>query len=348
VAVLFGGASSEHAISCISAAAVIAALREVEFVVIPIVISPRGAWCYFDGTTQDLHSRAGALPSIDPGRADVSIALEWDSPGFVIRGERVPVDAVFPVLHGPWGEDGTVQGLLEVAGMPYVGSGVLASAAAMDKITMKRLLGEAGLPIVAWQFLGAADTASDIELNLPVFVKPSRAGSSRGITRVADHEGLAPAISVARRHDPRVIVEAAITDPREIECAVRELPSGEIAASCCAEIVVDKAHEFYDFDAKYIDTGVTLQVPADLPADVRDGIRHLAVRSFRALGCSGLARVDFFVKGDGTILVNEVNTMPGFTPISMFPQMWEASGVPYPELVRSLVELAINQGTGLR
>lgn len=348
MAVLFGGASSEHAISCISAAAVIIALRDAGFAVTPIVISPRGAWCLFDGAVEDLTPRGGVLPSIDPGPADVTVALDWTSPGLIIRGERVPVDAAFPVLHGPWGEDGTVQGLLEVAGIPYVGSGVLASAAAMDKITMKRLLRDAGLPIGTWQALGADESATDIRLDPPVFVKPSRAGSSRGITRVAGREDLAAAVSAAREYDPRVMVESAITNAREIECAVRELPHGGIAASCCAEIIVDDAHEFYDFEAKYIETGVELQVPADLPSAVQDRIRNLALRAFEALGCAGLARVDFFLHDDGTILINEVNTMPGFTPISMFPRMWEASGVPYPDLVRTLVERAINAGTGLR
>lgn len=348
MAVLFGGASSEHAISCISAAAVISALRAAGFTVVPVVISPRGAWCLFDGAVEDLTPQGGLLPSIDPGHGDVTVALDWALPGLIIRGERVPVDAVFPVLHGPWGEDGTVQGLLEVAGIPYVGSGVLASSAAMDKITMKRLLRDAGIPVGAWQSLGAHQSAAEIRLDMPVFVKPSRAGSSRGITRVVDRRGLAAAISVAREHDPRVMVEAAITEAREIECAVRESPTGEIAASCCAEIIVDEAHEFYDFDAKYIDTGVELQVPAHLPSAVQDRIRELALSSFHAIGCAGLARVDFFLQGDGAILINEVNTMPGFTPISMFPRMWEASGVAYPDLVRTLVECAISAGTGLR
>lgn len=348
MAVLFGGASSEHAISCISAAAVITALREAGYIVTPIVISPRGAWCLFEGAVEDLIARDGVLPSIDPGDANVNVALDWAAPGLIIRGVRTPVDAVFPVLHGPWGEDGTVQGLLEVAGIPYVGSGVLASAAAMDKITMKRLLRDAGLPVGPWQALRTSETADAIRLDLPVFVKPSRAGSSRGITRVARRHDLAAAIATAREHDPRVMVEAAITGAREIECAVRELATGEIVASCCAEIIVDPAHEFYDFDAKYIETGVELRVPADLSDDLQGRIRALALRAFEALGCAGLARVDFFVHGEGTILVNEVNTMPGFTPISMFPRMWEASGVPYPELVRGLVERAITAGTGLR
>ncbi len=258
------------------------------------------------------------------------------------------VDAVFPVLHGPWGEDGTVQGLLEVAGIPYVGSGVLASAASMDKITMKRLLWEAGIPVGPWQaILGDAD-ADDVTLELPVFVKPSRAGSSRGITRVTDRRHLPRALQDARVQDPRVIVEQAIAGAREIECGVRELVSGEVVASKCAEIIVDPAHEFYDFDAKYVDSGVELQVPAVLGDEVEERIRALARDAFLALGCAGLARVDFFIDREGAILVNELNTMPGFTSISMFPRMWEATGIDYPQLVGDLVRRAIVVGTGLR
>ena len=348
MAVLFGGASSEHSISCISAAAVITALREAGFTVIPIAISPQGTWSLFEGSVDEVIAVDGALATVGRGHSDVTVSLDWQSPGLIVRGEFVPVDAAFPVLHGPWGEDGTVQGLLEVAGIPYVGSGVLASAAAMDKITMKRLLQDAGLPVGPWQALRNADSAEAIRLEMPVFVKPSRAGSSRGISRVSDRGNLAAAVSAAREHDPRVIVEAEIAGAREIECAVRESMNGEIVASCCAEIIVDATHEFYDFDAKYIESGVELRVPADLAFDTQQQIRALAVQAFEALGCAGLARVDFFLLGDGHILVNEVNTMPGFTPISMFPRMWEASGVSYPELVRDLVMCAITVGTGLR
>jgi D-alanine-D-alanine ligase len=348
VAVLFGGASSEHSISCISAAAVIDALRVGGFEVIPIVVSPAGRWCLYEGSTSRLRGEDEALPTIECDHADIGIALDWDTPGFVVRGHHMHVDAVFPVLHGPWGEDGTVQGLLEVAGIPYVGSGVLASAASMDKITMKRLLWEAGIPVGPWQaILGDAD-ADDVTLELPVFVKPSRAGSSRGITRVTDRRHLPRALQDARVQDPRVIVEQAIAGAREIECGVRELVSGEVLASRCAEIIVDPAHEFYDFDAKYVDSGVELQVPAVLGDEVEERIRALARDAFLALGCAGLARVDFFIDREGAILVNELNTMPGFTSISMFPRMWEATGIDYPQLVGDLVRRAMVVGTGLR
>lgn len=348
IAVLFGGASSEHSISCISAAAVISALRTAGFDVIPVVISPQGTWWLYEGSVDDLHSHGGHLPTIEGGVTRVDISLDWVEPGLMIGGKRTAVDAVFPVLHGPWGEDGTVQGLLEIAGIPYVGSGVLSSAAAMDKITMNRLLHGSGLPVCDWQELAPGEGIDSIHLDMPVFVKPSRAGSSRGISRVTERAHLAAAIAEARQLDPRVIVEEAVSGAREIECAVRESIDGNVLASRCAEIIVDPAHEFYDFDAKYIESGVELRVPAELDPDVEDMIRDLAVQAFRALGCAGLARVDFFLKPDGTILVNELNTMPGFTPISMFPRMWEASGVSYPDLVRGLVMRAIAAGTELR
>lgn len=348
IAVLFGGTSSEHSISCISSAAVIDALRVAGFEVLPIVISPGGRWSLFDGSTSELRGEDGHLPVIERPDADVGVVLDGGPAGFLVRGEFTPVAAVFPVLHGPWGEDGTVQGLLEVAGIPYVGSGVLASAAAMDKITMNRLLHDAGIPVTRWQALLPDQAVEDVTLELPVFVKPSRAGSSRGIARVARGEDLPGAIADARAHDPRVIVEQAVEGAREIECGVRESADGELLTSRCAEIVVDPTHEFYDFEAKYVDSGVDLQVPAQVDADLEDRIRELAVRAFIALGCAGLARVDFFIAPDGAILVNEVNTMPGFTSISMFPRMWQASGVSYPDLVRDLVTRAIAAGTGLR
>ena len=348
VAVIFGGASSEHSISCLSAASIIDALRVAKFDVLPVVISPTGTWCVFEGSTADLRGQSGRLPVVDCARADVTVALDWNTPGFIVRGSRVDVDVVFPVLHGPWGEDGTVQGLLEVAGIPYVGSGVLASAATMDKITMKQLLRDAGLPMTPWRPIFPGQPPDIGSLTFPLFVKPSRAGSSRGITRVTDPEQLAAAIEYARTFDPRVIVEQAVPGAREIECAVRVAVDGEILASRCSEIVVDSSHEFYDFDAKYVDSGVELVVPADLNQETEATVCELARDAFLALGCAGLARVDFFLTSAGVILINEVNTMPGFTPISMFPRMWEASGVTYPELTRDLVLRAITVGTGLR
>lgn len=264
------------------------------------------------------------------------------------------VDVVFPVLHGPFGEDGTVQGMLELAGLPYVGPGVLASAAGMDKEFTKKLLAAEGLPIGTQVVLRSRDvTVSEADrerLGLPVFVKPARGGSSIGITKVTDWAELDAAIAAARAHDPKVIVEAGIVG-REVECGVLEFPDGRIQASVIAEIRMPEvdaaAPEFYDFETKYLDDICEFDVPAKLDDDISDEIRALAVRAFRALDCQGLARVDFFVTADGPV-INEINTMPGFTAISMYPRMWEATGIDYRTLVSTLIETALARGTGLR
>jgi D-alanine-D-alanine ligase len=280
--------------------------------------------------------------------------LTVHEPGQVPR-ELGEVDVVLPLLHGPYGEDGTMQGLLELAGIAYVGSGVFASAAAMDKGHMKALLAAAGLQVGphtvvtprAWATDRAAVREAVAALGFPVFVKPCRAGSSVGITKVHRAEDLDAAIETARSHDLRVVVEAAIAG-REIECGVLEsLDGGVPEASVPAEVIVGGDHEFYDFEAKYLpDEGTELVVPADLPGQVADRVRELACLAFDALSCEGLARVDFFVSGD-RVLVNEVNTMPGFTPVSMFPLMWKATGLDYPALVDRLVQTALRRPSGL-
>jgi D-alanine-D-alanine ligase len=268
------------------------------------------------------------------------------------------VDVVLPLLHGPFGEDGTLQGLLELADVPYVGSGVLASAAAMDKQFMKVLLAGAGLPVgphvvitdAEWQRDPAASAESVAALGWPVFVKPARGGSSLGISKVHRAADLAAAVESAREHDPKVVVEAAVVG-REIECGVLEsLTGGPPETAPLGEIeVLDGGHEFYDFDAKYLDEEhLRLTCPADLPDDVAAQIAAYAVRSFQALGCEGLARVDFFLTEPGDIVVNEVNTMPGFTPVSMFPLVWAAAGLDYPALVDRLLQLALRRRIGLR
>jgi D-alanine-D-alanine ligase len=268
-------------------------------------------------------------------------------------GEPVAIDVVFPVLHGPFGEDGTVQGQLEMADLPYVGSGVFASSAAMDKAHMKALLGAAGLPVGDYAVLDRHSTLPESErarLGLPVFVKPARGGSSVGISKVTAWEQLDTALALARESDPKVVIEVGI-DGREIECGV--LGQGGAAsieppeASLPAEIHVSAEFAFYDFEAKYLSDSTTFDVPADLPADVVAEVQRLAVQAFLALDCAGLARVDFFVQPDGGVVLNEVNTMPGFTPVSMYPRMWAATGVEYPKLVRRLVELALERGSGL-
>jgi len=280
--------------------------------------------------------------------------------GVLVNGQPLHVDVVFTVLHGPWGEDGTIQGALELAGIPYVGSGVLASALCMDKITLKTVLQADDVPVMPWVAITESAWRLDREgvlarideLGPSVFVKPSRAGSSMGISKVdidADgRAGLIEAIEKARTHDPRVIVEQAATGAREIECGVRQLPDGDVQASRCAQILVRADFEFYDFDAKYVADGAELLVPAPVSDEMHARIGELSRRCFAVAGCEGLARVDFFVDDDLQIVVNEVNTMPGFTPISMYPRMWEATGVAYAELVDSLVREAYGCSPGLR
>ena len=357
VAVVFGGRSGEHAISCVSAGSVLANLDRERFDVVPVGITRDGAWVVGADDPRELAIDDRALPSVDGSRPALALpgdptrggllVLEPGRAGEVFAG----VDVVFPVLHGPYGEDGTIQGLLELAGVPYVGAGVLASAAGMDKEFTKKLLAADGLPVGDHVVLrpGTA-TLTDAErdrLGLPAFVKPARAGSSLGITRVTAWEDLDAAIATARQHDPKVLVEAAIVG-REIECAVLEHPDGRIEVSPTAEIHLGGKHEFYDFDAKYLDDVCEFDVPAKLDDDVAAELREMAVAAFRALEGQGLARVDFFVGPDAAITVNEVNTMPGFTPISMYPRAWAVTGVDYPSLLTTLVETALVRGTGLR
>lgn len=355
VLVLFGGRSSEHAISCLSAAGILRALDRGRYDVTAVGILQDGRWMRVDPDPTAIAAvRSGALPSVvDTGDAAVLLPEPIDGVDAAIAIRDV--DVVFPVLHGPWGEDGTVQGLLEMAGIPYVGSGVFASAAAMDKGHMKALLSAGGLPVGPSTVITTAQWEQDAEaararveaLGFPVFVKPARAGSSVGISKVHDAGGLDAAIDAARAWDPRVIVEAAITDAREIECAVIVDESGSPQATRCAEIIVGGDHEFYDFEAKYLDDAAELVVPADLPADVEAEVRRLAVEAFDVLDCEGLARVDFFVTPERVIL-NEVNTMPGFTPISLFPRMCAATGIDYASVLDLLIADALRRGTGLR
>jgi D-alanine-D-alanine ligase len=267
------------------------------------------------------------------------------------------VDVVLPLLHGPFGEDGTLQGLLELTDVRYVGSGVLASAASMDKPVMKIMLAAAGLPIGEHVVVMPGDwerhpdrVRDDIEeLGWPVFVKPARAGSSMGISKVNGPDELDGAITSALRHDPKLVIEAML-EGREIECGVLEsADGGPPLTSLPGEVEVLSGHEFFDFEAKYLDEqSIRLTCPADLPADIVQRVRDLSVRAFEAMGCEGLARVDFFLRPDGTVLVNEINTMPGFTPMSMYPRMWAATGLGYTELVDRLLRLGLNRPIGLR
>lgn len=352
---LFGGRSSEHAISCLSAAGILRALDRQVYDVTAVGILPDGRWMRVDADAAAVESaEPGQLPAVaDTG--DAAVLLPEPVDGVDAPLAIRDVDVVFPVLHGPWGEDGTVQGLLEMAGIPYVGSGVFASAAAMDKGHMKALLAAAGLPVGPSTVVTAAQWERDADevrarvgaLGYPVFVKPARAGSSVGITKAHAPADLDAAVEIARASDPRVIVEAAIEDAREIECAVIVDDSGMPAATRCAEIIVGGDHEFYDFQAKYLDDAAELIVPANIPADIESEVRRLAVAAFEALDCEGLARVDFFVRPDA-IIINEVNTMPGFTPISLFPRMCAASGIDYGRVLDLLIADALRRGTGLR
>ena len=364
LAVVFGGRSTEHAVSCVTAGSVLAAVDRDRYEVVPIGISREGTWVLAGDDPDKLAIIGRQLPEVAAsGGAAVVLAgdptnrgLMVHEPGHVPR-ELGEVDVVLPLLHGPYGEDGTLQGLFEMAGVPYVGSGVFASAAAMDKGHMKALLKAAGLPVGPYAVVTPREWATDkaavretvAALGYPVFVKPARAGSSVGITKVHGPDELDAAVEEARSHDPRVVVEAAV-DAREIECGVLEGLDGQPPdASVPGEVVVGGGHEFYDFAAKYLpDEGTELVVPADLPDEVAAEVRDLAVRAFEALSCEGLARVDLFVGRDGTVLVNEVNTMPGFTPVSMFPLLWQASGLDYPALVDRLVQTALAKPPGLR
>ncbi|MGL4175175.1 MAG: D-alanine--D-alanine ligase family protein [Dermatophilaceae bacterium] len=363
VAVVFGGRSSEHAVSCSTAASVLEALDRDRYDVVPVGIARDGRWVLAPDDPEPLRLNAAQVPEVDGSGAGVMVPTSSSDRTLVVQEPGSPprtlgeVDVVFPLLHGPFGEDGTIQGLLDLADVRYVGSGVTASAAMMDKALMKVVLAAAGLPVGPyvvitdrdWQRDRAAAMDAVHALGWPVFVKPARAGSSIGITRVTAAEGLEAAIEAARDHDPKVVVEAAVVG-REIECGVLEGRGlAPTRASEVGECIVVRGHEFYDFEAKYLADGdVRLECPADLPAETAGVIREMAVRAFEAAGCEGLARVDFFVRESGEVVVNEVNTMPGFTPHSMYPRMWAASGLSYPELVDELIALALERRTGLR
>lgn len=367
VAVVFGGRSSEHSISVVTAGAVLRAIDREKYDVLPIGITTDGRWvltadepdrmAIADRALPSVESVAestegGVVLSVDPGNREVVLS----EPGSVPKalGE---VDVVFPMLHGPYGEDGTLQGLLELSGVPYVGSGVLASAVGQDKEYMKRVFLSFGLPVGPYEVIRPREWENDPsaarkkivdfagEHGWPLFVKPARGGSSMGITKVDDLSGLDEAIREARRHDPKILVESLLRG-REIECGVLEFEDGP-RASVPAEIPPVTSHDFYDFEAKYIDSAAGL-VPAPLTGEQTAEVRKLAVEAFDAAACEGLVRADFFLLDTGEFVINEINTMPGFTPISMYPRMWQETGVSYPELVDRLIQAALRRPTGLR
>ena len=342
IGVLFGGRSSEHEVSLASARNVMEALRQAGHQVMPIGITPEGRWL----------PRPDALARLTGDVADEPAPAEdgWGLLPHSAPDQPLPaIDVVFPVLHGPYGEDGTVQGLLEMANLPYVGSGVLASACAMDKVIAKRLFADAGLPQAPYQAVlrqewrrASVTVIERLETALayPMFVKPANMGSSVGVSKVRDTDQLAAALDFAARFDRKLVVEDGVPNPREIEVSV--LGNYTPIASVPGEIV--PGNEFYDYNAKYIDDNSDLIVPARLDIASSDLVRAYAIAAFQALDCEGLARVDFLMDGvSGEIFVNEVNTMPGFTRISMYPKLWEASGISYPELVDRLVRLALER-----
>jgi D-alanine-D-alanine ligase len=350
VGVLFGGRSSEHEVSLASARNVMDALRQAGYEVVPIGITPQGRWLPQPDALAQLTARAAGQLPLDMGGDPAAEETSW---GLLPQGQAghvlPPIDVIFPVLHGPYGEDGTVQGLLEMANVPYVGSGVLASAMGMDKIVARRLFAEQGLPQTPYIPLARRAWHGDREGSLnaieaalpyPLFVKPANMGSSVGVSKARSREQLAAALDLAAQFDRKLLVEAAVPHARELEVSV--LGNDEPVASVPGEIV--PGNEFYDYNAKYIDDNSELRIPAPVDDATAQRLRELAVKAFQALDCEGLARVDFLMDGEsGELFLNEINTMPGFTRISMYPKLWEASGVSYPELVDRLVRLALER-----
>ena len=366
IAVVFGGRSAEHAVSCASAGLVLGAIDRDRYEVVPIGIARDGRWVLTSGDPARLALSSGSSPSVEavatpgvsvtPAAGPAGGALVFSGPA-AVPPELGEVDVVLPLLHGTYGEDGTIQGLLEMAGIRYAGAGVLASAAGMDKEYMKLLFAARGLPIGKYVVVRDRDWGagpSSLErkrvfdevaerLGWPVFVKPARGGSSIGTSRVDSADGLEAAIEEARRYDKKVLVEAAITGA-EVECAVLEGVDGAPPeASVPGMIVVDPHATWYDFEAKYLAAQSRMEIPAPIPAAAAERVRALACAAFDAIGCEGLARVDFFYTPAGEVLVNEINTMPGMTPSSGFPMMWAASGLPLPQLIDRIITTALTK-----
>jgi D-alanine-D-alanine ligase len=362
--VVFGGTSSEHGVSCLTAAGVLSALDRDRFDVIGIGITRTGRWILVDPETIGrLAVTDGKLPELSENAAEAVLMRVSSGSELAVRKQSAlshlgPVDVALALLHGPYGEDGTIQGLFEMMGTRYVGAGVLASAVGMDKHYMKLVLSACGLPIGPFVPVSPAEWRRDktacleaiAALHYPVFVKPSRGGSSLGISKVDDPAQLEQAIQVAQAYDPKIIVEQGFVGARELECGVlADLDGGPPLASVVAEIRVHSESGFYDFNAKYLpEEQVDLEVPAEIRTELASEVQELAIRTFEAIGCEGLARVDVFVTHQGQVVVNEINTMPGFTQHSMFPRMWAASGVSYSELVERLITLALRRPVGLR
>jgi D-alanine-D-alanine ligase len=367
--VVFGGQGPEHAISCMGAGTVLAVLDRDRYEVVPVGILPDGRWVLTRDEPERLAISGRTLPSVAAvaGPEDAASTAEvtpGSAPVASPPGVLAGVDVVLPILHGPFGEDGTIQGLLEMAGLRYVGAGVLASAVGLDKEYMKLVFAARGLPICPYVVVrdrdwqggpGAGGTATAerkriydaiAELGYPVFVKPARGGSSIGTAKANDQAAVTEAIEGARRYDTKVIVERAV-DGAEIECAVLEgVDGGPPDTSLPGQLVIAGGEEFYDFEAKYLDPTGSMTIPAPVPEDVIDEIRRMAGAAFEAVSCQGFARVDFFYTRDGAILVNEINTIPGMTATSYFPKMWEATGLPLPRLLDRMITTALRRRPG--
>lgn len=366
VAVIFGGRSGEHSISCATAAGVLENIDRERFEPVPIGITRGGAWVLMPDEVETLQLRDGQGAEVKDNGTFVALVPQnqhlffWDT-----RTADSPIqdlgriDVVMPLLHGPYGEDGTIQGLCEMVGVPYTGCGVTASALCMDKGYTKLVLEKGGIPVgryhvitdYAWRHRESIVPPEVLDFGLPVFVKPSRAGSSLGVSRVTAWEEFEAAVVAARRHDPKVIVEAGVVGAREVECAVLEGRGGAAPRTTLpGEVVMNHTPGMYDFESKYFaENAVSLQIPASLPDPVAQRIRDYARQAFELVSGEGLARVDFFyVEETGRLILNEINTMPGMTPFSLYPGMWEQMGLPYRELVTELIEIALSHPQGLR
>ena len=325
VAIICGGRSSEHEISCISASGVISAIDRSKYNPSLIGITKSGKWVSLSTETKFEISN-GQLPEVPESAPAISL-------------DEIKADVVFPILHGPYGEDGTIQGLLEMLDVPYVGNGVLASAVAMDKHFAKQIFMAHGIAVAPGVVLRKGDEIKDHGLGFPLFVKPARGGSSRGTHKVKSADSLVSAVTDAFKYDSKVMLEKAIVG-REVECAVLE-KDGKVQCSVPGEIQIDPKFEFYDFEAKYLDGATTVKAPADVKRT--SDLQAAAIEAFISLGCSGLARVDFFYTENNEIIINELNTMPGFTPTSVFPKLWGVSGLSYTEIISALIETALRR-----
>ncbi len=370
VAVVFGGRGPEHQVSCMGGGNMLSAIDRSRYEVIPVGITPEGSWVLVADAPERLAVTDGRLPTVAAVAEPGSAVVPWSGSGVVATAPaQIPhllgdVDVVLPVLHGPYGEDGTIQGLLEMAGVRYVGAGVLASAVSMDKEYMNLIFRAKGLPVAPFVVVRERDwpdvqsgtlpveakrVLEDVEeLGWPLFVKPARGGSSIGTSKAHTMDELREAIATARQYDPKVLVETAI-DGVEVEVSVLEgIDGAPPDTSVPGQLLIDGGEEFWDFEAKYLDAASGMAIPAPIPDSAISQIRRLAAAAFEAVSCEGLARVDFFYARDGEILVNEINTMPGLSPASYFQKMWEASGMPFSQLIDRMLQTALKKRPGLR